>query len=66
MKHIHKYEVIAHYGIPSDLMDKGIAAAEMRRCTVCQKEMPFVQTEDGKWLPLFEERDRDEQDILLA
>jgi len=66
MKHIHKYETISHHGISSELMELGIQAAEIRKCTKCQKEITFLLTKKGQWVPLFADREADEQDILLA
>jgi len=66
MDHIHKYETLSRHGIPSELMEFGIEAAELRRCKKCNKEMPFLLTKKGTWVPLFEERETAEQDILLA
>lgn len=66
MKHVHKYETLSHQGIPSELLKLGIQAAEIRKCKGCHKEMPFLQTKKGEWIPLFDDRQSDEQDILLA
>ena len=66
MKHVHKYETISHHGITSELMDLGIKAAEIRKCKKCQHEMPFVLTPKGGWVPLFDDREADDQDILMA
>lgn len=65
MEHEHEYETISHPDVTPALRQMGITAAELRRCTVCQKVMPFVQTKDGL-VPLFDEKHLDEQDILLA
>ena len=66
MKHRHKYEPISHPNISSELKEIGILAAEVRKCQTCQKEVTFLQTRDGKWVPLFAESETGEQDILLA
>ncbi|MBI5213447.1 MAG: hypothetical protein HY957_08765 [Nitrospirae bacterium] len=66
MKHVHKYETISHHGIISELMDLGIKAAEIRKCKKCQHEMTFVLTPKGEWVPLFDDREADDQDILMA
>ncbi len=66
MKHVHKYETVSHHGITSEVMDLGIKAAEIRRCKKCNKEMPFVLIHKDKWVPLFDERESNEKDILLA
>lgn len=66
MKHVHRYEPIAHPGVTSEVRDLGIQGAELRKCKTCQKEMPFVLIKKGTWVPLFDEREGSEQDILLA
>lgn len=43
----------------------GIKAAEIRKCKTCQVEMTFVLTKDG-WVQLFEDKEPDERDVLLA
>ncbi len=65
MKHKHRYEAIYHPALTSKTMALGIKAAEIRKCATCQKEMTFVLTKDG-WFPLFEDKESDKQDILLA
>lgn len=64
--HTHRYETVLRSGISHELMELGIQSAEIRRCKQCNKEMPFVMTRKGNWVSLFEETERDEQDILLA
>jgi hypothetical protein len=66
MNHIHKYETLSRHGIPSELMEFGIEAAELRKCKKCGKEMPFLLTKKGDWVPLFQDGETDQQDILLA
>ena len=66
MKHVHKFETLLHHDIRSELMEFGLQAAEIRKCSKCRKEMTFLQTKKGEWLPLFDERSSDERDILLA
>lgn len=66
MKHVHKYETEAHLGINPRLMEIGVRSAEIRKCMTCLKEMTFVQIREGDWLPLLDDRETDEQDILLA
>lgn len=66
MKHRHKYEPISHPNITSELKEIGILSAEIRKCATCQKEVTFLQTRKGKWLPLFVASESDEKDILLA
>ncbi len=66
MKHIHQYKTHLHQRLSKELANSGIEAAEIRRCRECDREMPFVMTRKGTWLPLFEESSSDEQDILLA
>lgn len=65
MKHKHKYEAVSHHGITAELRELGLQAAEIRQCSVCKKEMAFLQTKKG-WFPLFPDTEADEQDILLA
>jgi len=36
------------------------------KCKKCGKEMPFLLTRRGDWIPLFAEVETDQQDILLA
>ena len=66
MKHIHKYEALLHQRVSPDLAKSGIEAAELRKCRECGKEMPFLLTKKGVWVQLFDEKDAEEQDILLA
>mgnify|MGYP006269931339 CR=1 FL=1 len=65
MKHIHQYETAHRPTLTEQVEEHGIKAAEMRRCRVCEKQMPFVLTKQG-WFPLFEDREVDEKEILLA
>ena len=66
MKHIHKYETISHQRISAALTELGIQSAEIRRCKTCHKEMTFLMTKKGEWVPLLDENESDKQDILLA
>lgn len=66
MKHVHEYETVSHHGISPELMEMGIHAAEVRRCTTCHQEVPFLQIRKGLWVPLFYDREQDTQDILMA
>lgn len=66
MKHVHKYETVSHPVVSAEAGALGISGAEIRRCVDCQKELVFVLTRRDKWVPLFEEREADEKDILLA
>lgn len=66
MKHTHKYETVSHKGITSEAMGIGIQAAEIRKCNKCNREMIFLQTRKGEWIPLFDERESEQKDILLA
>jgi hypothetical protein len=66
MKHVHKYQAISHQTINPQLIDLGIHSAELRRCSKCQKEMMFMLIKKGEWIPVFEDRESDEKDILLA
>lgn len=66
MKHVHKYEPLLHQRAASELAKSGIEAAELRKCRECGKEMPFLLTKKGVWVQLFEEKESEEEDILLA
>lgn len=66
MKHVHKYQTVSHPIVSADAGELGISGAEIRRCEGCQKELVFILTKHEKWIPLFEDRVADEQDILLA
>jgi hypothetical protein len=65
MKHRHEYETVYRPGVSSEVGALGIKAAELRKCKTCDKEMTFVRIGD-EWVPLFEEKEAGEQDILLA
>ncbi len=65
MKHRHDYETVYHPSPAAEVMVLGVKATEIRRCKTCRKEMPFVLTKDG-WFQLFEDKETDEKDILLA
>ncbi|HSB52465.1 MAG TPA: hypothetical protein VLD40_07375 [Dissulfurispiraceae bacterium] len=65
MKHIHDYETVYHQIPTAEVKALGVKATEIRKCKTCQKEMPFVQIRDT-WVQLFEDREYDEKDILLA
>lgn len=66
MNHEHSYEPLSHHGITSEVMELGIHAAEVRKCAACGKQAVFVQTKKGKWVPLFDEREAEGKDILMA
>jgi hypothetical protein len=66
MTHKHKYEALSHHGISSEIMELGIQAAEIRKCKSCDKETVFVLTKKDQWVPLFDEGESEEKDILLA
>ena len=66
MSHTHKYETISRHGVTAELMELGIQAAEIRRCKQCLKEMTFVQMRKGEWVPVYNDTERSEQDILMA
>jgi hypothetical protein len=65
MKHAHDYGTISHPAPSQDARGIGIKSAEIRQCSKCRKVMPFVLIQD-KWVPLFEDPESDDQDILLA
>ncbi len=66
MKHKHKYETLSHPAITSEVMEHGIQAAEIRKCGSCDKQTIFLLTKKGVWMPLFDETESGEKDILLA
>jgi hypothetical protein len=66
MKHKHKYETLSHPGITSEVMEHGIQAAEIRKCESCDKQVIFLLTRGNLWVPLFDETESGEKDILLA
>lgn len=63
--HAHSFEPISHPGLSAEAKALGIMAAEVRKCSACDKQTTYIQLR-GKWVPLFAESDADEQDILLA
>jgi hypothetical protein len=65
MKHRHEYEAVFHPNLAAEMKLLGIKAAEIRKCKTCQREMTFVLTRDG-WVQLFEEKESDVRDVLLA
>jgi len=65
MEHKHQYETIFRHAVTPRPAELGIKGAEIRRCTQCSKEMTFVFIKDA-WVPLFEDKESAEQDILLA
>jgi hypothetical protein len=65
VEHEHEYETISHPSISSEAGTLGITAAELRKCRTCQKIIIFIMT-SNRWIPLFDERELGEQDILLA
>jgi len=65
MDHKHQYETVFRHSVTPKPAELGIKAAEVRECKQCGKEMIFVYIGD-EWAPLFEDVEREEQDILLA
>lgn len=65
MKHRHEYQSVYHPSPTPEAKALGIASIEIRRCTVCQREMTFVQTK-SEWFPLFDDGEMEDGDILLA
>jgi hypothetical protein len=66
MLHKHKYETFYHPTVSSEAMELGIKGIEVRRCSICNKEMPFLLIKGNKWIPLFKEEKAHDEDILLA
>jgi hypothetical protein len=64
-QHKHEYEAVFHPALSAEARELGITGAEIRRCKACPKEMTFVLVRE-RWFPLFEEKEADEKDILLA
>jgi len=65
MDHKHDYETVNRPSVTPEVGSLGIRSAELRKCRICEHEMPFVETKNG-WFPLYEEKEAEEQDILLA
>lgn len=65
MNHVHDFKSVYHPTPSAELRALGIKAAEIRRCTACGKEMPFLLTARG-WMQVFEEKEQDNRDILFA
>ncbi|GAB4389623.1 MAG: hypothetical protein Kow0025_16150 [Thermodesulfovibrionales bacterium] len=63
--HRHDYEPVFHPSLTQEARELGLKGAEIRKCKTCGKEMPFVWIRED-WVPLFEETERSEKDILLA
>lgn len=63
--HVHEYEAVSHPVPSPEARSLGIKSAEIRKCSRCRKEMPFILIKD-RWFALFEDPDADEQEILLA
>lgn len=63
--HAHKFEPIAHPSLSAEAKALGIMAAEVRKCSACDKQTTYIQLRN-KWVPLFSENESDEQNILLA
>ena len=65
-QHKHEFESISHPALSAAAIELGIRAAEMRECTVCKRQVPYIQAKDNRWVPLFMDESGDEQNILLA
>ena len=65
MKHRHEYESDYHPTLSPEAKALGIRAAEIRKCKGCGHEMPFLFIKDH-WVPLYDEKEVNERDILLA
>ncbi len=64
-KHNHNYEAYYHPSLTVKARKLGIKAVELRKCTLCEREFTFILT-GSEWFPLFEYKEANEQDILLA
>jgi hypothetical protein len=65
MEHKHDYDTVFRHSVTQEVANLGIKAAEVRKCKTCGHEMTFVFIKE-EWVPLFEDVDREAQDILLA
>ena len=66
VKHKHKYVTLSHPALTSEVMEHGIQAAEIRKCESCDKQTIFLLTKKRTWIPLFDEAESGEKNILLA
>jgi hypothetical protein len=66
MKHKHRYETFYHPVASPEAMELGIKSIEIKKCSICEKEMPFLLIRGNKWIPLYKEEEPYEEDILLA
>ncbi len=66
MKHKHKYEPFYHPSVSPEAKNLGIKALEIRKCSLCNKEMIYLLIKGDKWIPLFADDELDKKDILLA
>lgn len=65
MSHNHEYDTIERHAVSAEARENGMAAAESRKCKGCGHVAIFVQCHDN-WLPLFDDTETSEKDILLA
>jgi hypothetical protein len=65
MKHVHEYESTYHRSPSPEAKALGIDAVEVKKCKTCSYETINIVTKKGAF-PLFEARDAEDQDILLA
>lgn len=65
MGHNHDFETIEKMNISKQARDNGIEGAEVRKCKGCDHEAIFLKA-NGKWIPMLDEGEQSEKDILLA
>jgi len=65
MDHEHSYDSQIRLALSAGARNSGIEEAETRKCSACGRETVFIKAQ-GQWVPLTEETERSEQDILLA
>jgi hypothetical protein len=65
MEHRHNYETVSRPAVSPEARELGVRGTELRKCKDCEKVMPFVLIHE-KWIPLFEDSETGEKDILLA
>ncbi len=65
MEHRHEYETASRPAVSPEARELGVRGTELRKCKTCGKVMPFVLIQEN-WIPLFEDIETGEKDILLA
>ena len=65
MAHKHEYETVERHAVSAEAREKGVEAAEIRKCKGCGHEAVFLHVK-GDWVLLYDETQQSEKDILLA